>query len=125
MSLSKSFKRLVIPWFAILSIALGSFAPLISQAIALDKTSNLQTMEICTSSGMQAVHLNQDDSSPTNNMQSSCPYCLAHTYFVPSTNSLLTFALPLTNTFYPPLFYQSASRQFAWVKLPAQAPPLH
>jgi hypothetical protein len=125
MSLSKSLKRLVIHWFAILSIALGSFSPLISQAIAIDKTSNLQTMEICTSSGMQAIHLNQDDSSPTSNMQSPCPYCLAHTFFVPSTNSLLTFALPLANTFYPPLFYQSASRQFAWVKLPAQAPPLN
>ncbi len=124
MSMSKSFKRLVINWIAIISIALGSFAPVISQAIAMDKTSNIQTMEICTTSGMQAIHLNQDDTSQTPNMQSTCPYCLAHTFFVPSTNSLLTFATPQTNTFYPPLFYQSASRQFAWVKLPAQAPPL-
>lgn len=124
MSMSKSFKRLVIHWIAIILIALGSFAPVISQAIAMDKTSNIQTMEICTTSGMQAIHLNQDDTSQSPNMQSSCPYCLAHTYSVPSTNSLLTFATPQTNTFYPPLFYQSASRQFAWVKLPAQAPPL-
>jgi hypothetical protein len=124
MLLSKSFKRLVIHWSAIISIALGSFAPLISQAIALDKTSNSQTMEICTSLGMQAIQLNQDDSSQKLNLQSPCPYCLAHTYFVPLTNSLLTFATPQANTFYPPLFYQSASRQFAWVKLPAQAPPL-
>ncbi len=124
MSMSKSFKRLVINWIAIISIALGSFAPVISQAIAMDKTSNIQTIEICATSGMQAIHLNQDDTSQTPNMQSTCPYCLAHTFFVPSTNSLLTFATPQTNTFYPPLFYQSASRQFAWVKLPAQAPPL-
>ncbi len=124
LKISSNLKRLVVHWAAIISIAAGTFAPVISQAISQDPASNFQTMEICTSSGMQAIHVNQDDSTPTITLDSPCPYCLAHTYFAPPINQLLSFSAPLTVTTYPPLFYQSSSPQFAWVKLPSQAPPL-
>ena len=124
LKITSNLKRLVVYWVAIVSIAAGTFAPIISQAISKDPASHFQTMEICTSSGMQAIHLNQDDSSPSTSIESPCPYCLAHTYFVPSINQLLSFSAPLTVTTYPPLFYQASSPLFAWVKLPSQAPPL-
>jgi hypothetical protein len=121
---TNNLKRLVVYWVAIVSIATGTFAPVISQAISKEQSSNIQTMEICTSSGAQAIHVNQDDSAPSISLESHCPYCLAHTFFVPSINQQLSFSVPLTSTTYPPLFYQATSPQFAWVKLPSQAPPL-
>lgn len=120
---TNNLKRLVVYWVAIISIVTGTFAPVISQAISPDRASNLQTMEICTSSGMQAIHLSQDESPSSNSLESPCPYCLAHISFVPPINQLLSFSVPLSDTSYPPLFYQASAPLFAWVKLPSQAPP--
>ena len=122
--ITRPLKRLVVYWMAMISIAMGTFAPVISQAISTDQSSRFQTMEICTSSGMQAIHVNQDDSKPSTNFESPCPYCLAHTYFALPINPLLSFSAPMIEIAYPPLFYQASSPQYAWVKLPSQAPPL-
>lgn len=121
---TSNLKRLVVYWVAIVSIATGTFAPVISQAISNEPSNKIQTMEICTSSGMQAIHVNQEDSTPSSSLESPCPYCLAHTFFVPSINQQLSFSAPLMELTYPPLFYQASSPLFAWVKLPSQAPPL-
>jgi hypothetical protein len=115
----KAQRNHLIHWFAILSIAMGSLAPAISQAMV---EQGFQ-VEVCTVMGTKMVSVADDSTSEQDLNKSSCLYCLTHTAFVLPLDTTLTFAEPQSLSIYPELFYRSPKPLTAWITPPNQAPP--
>lgn len=116
-------KRHILHWIALASILMGSLAPTISQAIAVNETGQGFVIEICTSNGQKITQVVQDDEQQPMSDMKHCPYCTLQPIYTVTINSQLDFSLPIAADLYPKLFYQSPKPLFSWVKLPSQAPP--
>jgi hypothetical protein len=121
----KSLHRKIIHWVAIAAIVMGALAPSISQAVYSAKGGEGFFMPICSADGSKAVQMIvvEDSDQEQSKLAKSCPYCLAHSAYVPVFNTTLSFSEPETISLFPRLFYQSPKPIFAWVSLPSRAPP--
>ena len=115
----KAQRNHLIHWFAILSIAMGSLAPAISQAMV---EQGFQ-VEVCTVMGTKMVSVTDDSTSEQDLNKPSCSYCLTHTAYSLPLDTTLTFAEPQALSIYPQLFYRSPKPLTAWITPPNQAPP--
>jgi hypothetical protein len=115
----KAQRNHLIHWLAILSIAMASLAPAVSQAMAEQGFK----VEVCTVMGTKMVSLADDSTSGQDLNKPSCSYCLAHTAYALPLDATLTFAEPQALSIYPQLFYRSPKPLTAWITPPNQAPP--
>jgi hypothetical protein len=115
-------KRLLVHGLAMVSIAFGSLAPAISQAVSIGQTGSGFAIEVCTSTGKKMIEHLDEESSPTKSSE-SCPYCITHQPISVPLGDQLQFAAPEQLSFFPPLFYHAPKPLLAWVKQPSQAPP--
>ncbi len=115
-------KRLLVHGLAMVSIAFGSLAPAISQAVSISQTGSGFAIEVCTSSGTKVIEQISEESSLTKSSE-SCPYCITHQPIGVPLGDQLQFAAPEHFSFFPPLFYHAPKPLLAWVKQPSQAPP--
>lgn len=116
-------KNHLMHWVAILSIAMASIAPTISQAISIADHGQGFSVEVCTVMGAKMVTVADDVTGNTNQSNQTCPYCLAHSNCVLPTQTLLSFSTPKILNSYPELFYKSPKPLTAWITPPNQAPP--
>ena len=115
------FSRQLIHCITALTVAMGSLAPSISQAIAVASDAQGLTMEICIADGSKlAIDLQTDGKSE---VMLDCPYCVAQTPLAIPLLTDLQFQAPISFVVIPPLYFQSPKPLFAWVKLPSHAPP--
>jgi hypothetical protein len=115
----KAHRNHLIHWLAILSIAMTSLAPAVSQAMAEQGFK----VEVCTVMGTKMVSLADDSTSEQDLNKPSCSYCLAHSAYALPLDTTLTFAEPQALSIYPQLFYRSPKPLTAWITPPNQAPP--
>ena len=115
-------KRLLVHGLAMVSIAFGSLAPAISQAVSIGQTGSGFAIEVCTSTGKKMIEHLDEESSPTKSSE-SCPYCITHQPISVPLGDQLQFAAPERFSIFPPLFYHAPKPLLAWVKQPSQAPP--
>ena len=115
-------KRLLVHGLAMVSIAFGSLAPAISQAVSIGQTGSGFAIEVCTSTGKKMIEHLDEESSPRKSSE-SCPYCITHQPISVPLGDQLQFAAPEQLSFFPPLFYHAPKPLLAWVKQPSQAPP--
>ena len=115
-------KRLLVHGLAMVSIAFGSLAPAISQAVSISQTGSGFAIEVCTSTGTKVIEQVSEESSLSKSSK-SCPYCITHNPLVCPLGDQLQFAAPEHFSFFPPLFYDAPKPLLAWVKQPSQAPP--
>ncbi len=116
------FKRVLVHYLAISSIAFASLAPAISQAVSISHSGSGFSIEICTSIGTKLIQQIDQESSPTKASE-PCPYCTTHQPVSLPLGDQLQFAAPERFSFFPPLFYHAPKPLLAWVKQPSQAPP--
>jgi hypothetical protein len=115
-------KRLLVHGLAMVSIAFGSLAPAISQAVSIGQTGSGFAIEVCTSTGTKVIEQVSEESSLSKSSK-SCPYCITHQPISVPLGDQLQFAAPVDLSFFPPLFYHAPKPLLAWVKHPSQAPP--
>ncbi len=115
-------KRLLVHSLAIVSIAFGSLAPALSQAVSFGQTGAGFAIEVCTSTGTKVIEQISEESSLTKSSE-SCPYCITHQPIGVPLGDQLQFAAPERFSFFPPLFYHAPKPLLAWVKQPSHAPP--
>jgi hypothetical protein len=115
-------KRLLVHGLVMVSIAFGSLAPAISQAVSISQTGSGFAIEVCTSTGTKVIEQISEESSPTKSSE-SCPYCITHQPISLPLGDQLQFAAPKQLLFFPPLFYHAPKPLLAWVKQPSHAPP--
>lgn len=130
-------RHVVWTWIAALAILFGAMAPAISRAMAADASRAASidpAMEVCTMLGMKTVlaadsadHGNRGgkpDPATTDHMLEHCPYCAVHAApaLLPAPAPILS-ALPAAAAAYPPLFYRSAAKPFAWSPASPRGPP--
>ena len=120
--MKSSSKRILVHGLAIVSIAFGSLAPALSQAVSFGQTGAGFAIEVCTSSGTKIIQEATEESSLTKSSE-SCPYCITHQPISLPLGDQLQFAVPEHFSFFPPLFYHAPKPLLAWVKQPSQAPP--
>jgi hypothetical protein len=118
--MSKQIRVRFIHWMTVLTMVMGSLAPMISQAVA--QTQGFQ-IEVCTVMGTKIVSMADDATSNQDQTKKSCPYCVAHASCAIPTQTLLSFAEPKALNIFPQLFYQSPRPLTAWITPPHQAPP--
>ena len=116
-------KTNLVHWIAIVSIAMASLAPTISQAISVAEQGKGFTVEVCTAMGTKMVSMADDVENKHEQNKKACPYCLAHTACALPVNAALNFAQPKALSLYPQLFYKSPKPLTAWITPPNQAPP--
>jgi predicted nucleic acid-binding Zn ribbon protein len=112
-------KSSFVHWMAIVSIAMASLAPAVSQAMAEQGFK----VEVCTVMGTKMVSMADDANTKQDANQKSCPYCLAHTAYAMPVNTTLNLEQPKLLSLHPQLFYKSPKPLTAWVTPPNQAPP--
>jgi len=112
-------KSSFVHWMAIVSIAMASLAPAVSQAMV---EQGFQ-VEVCTVMGTKMVSVAETSTSEQDLNNPSCSYCLAHSAYALPLDTTLTFAEPQALSIYPQLFYRSPKPLTAWITPPNQAPP--
>lgn len=112
-------------WLSMLVLVLNALMPLAAKAM-LASAGPVDAVEICTSTGMVRVPVDQgDDSGKSNATQmQECPFCLLHD----GQASLppAPVATPLAQGFaeMPPAFYQAADTSAVWLTALSRGPPL-
>ena len=110
-------------WLSML--VLNALMPLGAQAM-LASAGQVDTVEICTSTGMVRVPVDEGDGTGKSAAARTqdCPFCLLHD----GQASLppLSVALPLTQGYaeMPPAFYQAADTSTVWLAALSRGPPL-
>lgn len=127
-------RQVVWTWIAALAILFGAMAPTISRAMAATVSQAAPadpSMEVCTMLGMKMIlvadhvaHGGKPAPVGTDHMLEHCPYCAVHATpaLLPPPAPTLS-ALPAIAAAYPPLFYRSATKPFAWSPASPRGPP--
>ena len=117
--------QLLRAWIALVAFMFSLFTPALSHAFAPPQVST-HTSEICTAAGMVMMPVADSPDFVPGAMpdMGHCDLCCSHhaPVMLPSPADLQPLALVARDTC-PPLFYQSASPQFAWTPAQSRAPP--
>jgi len=116
-------KAHLIHWIAILSIAMASFAPAISQAVSVADHGKGLSLDICSASGQKVSHTIDLSSDTKQESQEACAYCVVHAGFVLLIHDTLNFSLHHSPSLYSEVLYQSPNLVVSWISLPSRAPP--
>lgn len=112
-------------WLSMLVLVLNALMPLGAQAM-LASAGQVDTVEICTSTGMVRVPIDEGENSGKSRAtrMQNCPFCLLQD----GQASLppVSVALPLAQGFaeMPPAFYQAADTSAVWLAALSRGPPL-
>ena len=107
-----------------LVLVLNALMPLAAQAM-LASAGPGDTVEVCTSTGIVRVPVDQgDDSGKTDaaRMQ-SCPFCLLHGSQAWLPPSSVSVPIPQHHAEMPPAFYQAAVTSAVWLIALSRGPP--
>lgn len=111
-------------WIALAAFVFSLFAPALSHAFAPQLPAYAN--EICTAAGMVMMPLADHTGQGAGTMadMTHCDLCCSHhaPLMLPAPPGLPLLVSAARDT-YPPLFYQSPSRQFAWTPAQSRAPP--
>lgn len=108
-----------------LALVLNALMPLAAQAM-LTSAGPFNTVEICTSTGMVRVPVDQGNDSGTSDaaQMQNCPFCLLQDE--QASLPAVPITLPLVQGFaeMPPAFYQAADTSAVWLTALSRGPPL-
>ena len=107
-----------------LVLALNALMPLAAQAM-LTSAGSGEAVEICTSTGMLRVVVDEQDGSgkPDSGQTQNCPFCLLHDGQAMLPSTPLGLSLPLLHAEMPPAFYQAAQTSAVWLTALSRGPP--
>ena len=128
MTTQHSNLRRLTAWIATLAILFGVFSPTVSHALAKSSGQDGQYLAVCTSTGIQYVKLDLDNSDgqpvDVHRVQSECAWCFStlHAIGIPAVEHPHDFFIPGKSVTHS-LDIASPDRRFSWPPSLARAPP--
>ncbi len=114
----------IIAWLAILVLVLNALTPLTALTLLASAT-DIDTIEICTSTGMVRVPVDEGEESGKSDVapMQNCPFCLLHDSQSCLPPSSLSVTIPQDYAEMPPAFYLATATSAVWLIALSRGPP--